>query len=799
MYHGNQRLLEYDFVLAPGADPRAIDLRFLGAKKLSVNGEGALVIKLGESEVIEHAPVVYQEIAGHRQTVAGRYVLRGRGRVGFNLGTYDKSQSLVIDPPLVYSTFLGSTSPDASENDTGWRIAVDASGNAYVAGWTNSPNFPTANPFQGTFSGGGAHDYYGDVFVSKLNATGSDLVYSTYLGGSDDDRSGGIAVDPSGSAYVEGITSSADFPTTPGPFQSTTGGVFAAKLSPTGSSLVYSIVLPGSSGLDSQGSITVDSSGHAYITGEAISSNFPTTPGAFRTSFGANPSYAFVSKLSADGTALVYSTLLGNGVGRGIALDGSGNAYVAGLMYTGDDFPATPGAYKTTLSVGVNGFITKLNATGAALAYSTFLGGLNFDIYGIAVDAFGAAYVTGQASSSYFPITPGAFQTVGSSDRQNSFVTKLNAAGSALVYSTYLGSGIGLGIAVDALGNAYVTGLAADDLPTTPDAIPSPTNEGGFLTKLNASGSALIYSTYLSNACTDAAVDGSGNVFVTGNANMLFNGFPTTLGAFQPFYSPENPGGRNTAAFVTKLSIGISPPGPVPTVNLSGLLGNSGWYRGPVTVTLNPTAQTVSYTVDSRSDYFFGPFSISGDGAHHISFYSFDNSGGQEAFHFETVNVDATPPVSSTMAPATATSPNFRVGWGGTDATSGIQGYSIYVSGNGGPFTPWLTQTSATQAWFVGSLGHTYGFYSIAQDRAGNREFKTAADATTQVPAQMPGEVNGDGKIDCADITLVKASFGKRTGQPGFNPAADVNHDGVVDVRDLAIVSQKLIPGTTCP
>lgn len=307
VYHGNQRLLEYDFLVAPGADPRAIGIRFQGARKLTVNREGALVIGLGGSEVIEHAPVVYQEIGGQRQTVAGRYVLRGRGRVGFSVAEYDRSQPLVVDPTLAYSTYLGA-------NDVGNAITVDASGNAYVTGLTNSSFPTTAGAFQTTFGGGDSCGIY-DVFVTKLNAAGSALVYSTYVGGTGCDVGNGIAIDASGNAYVTGNTTSANFPTTPGAYQTTYGGgnwasnynLFVTKLNAAGSALVYSTYLGGGAG--GRTGIAVDTSGSAYITGAAPSSDFPTTPGAFQAT-SLSPVPAFVAKLNATGSALVYSTFL---------------------------------------------------------------------------------------------------------------------------------------------------------------------------------------------------------------------------------------------------------------------------------------------------------------------------------------------------------------------------------------------------------------------------------------------------------------------------------------------------------
>ena len=802
VYHGNQRLLEYDFLVAPGADPQAIGIRFQGARKLTVNRDGALVIGLGGTEVIEPAPVVYQEIAGQRQTVAGRYVLRGKGRVGFSVADYDRSQPLVIDPALVYSTYLGGSGGSVGGGyEEGLAIALDAAANAYVTGFTQSLNFPTTpGAFQTTLG-----NVNGDAFVSKLNAAGSALVYSTYLGG--DDQGNGIAVDSSGSAYVTG-TAGPNFPTTPGalaPCGSLTNSAasFVTKLNASGSALVYSTCL----GASSSYGIALDASGNAYITGSAFL-GFSDTPGAFQLGCTSIYQCAFVTKLNATGSAMVYSTSLGgNGDnGMGIAVDTSGNAYVTGLAGS-SDFPTTPGALQTTLSGYYEALVTKLNAHGSALVYSTFLGE-NAEGYGIAIDTSGNAYVTGETFSSDFPTTSGSFQTA-FGGFYDAFVSKLNPVGSALVYSTFLGgSGYdgGSGIAVDALGNAYITGTtSSSNLPTTPGAFQTIYAGGwgsfgdAFVSKLNATGSALVYSTYLGGSGADGgygiALDASGNAYVTG-ATYSPN-FPATPAAFQTTSSGQED------AFITKLSL---VPGPVTTANLTGPSGNNGWYLGAVTVTLVATAggspvSATYYSIDSGPYVGYGaPFAISSDGVHQLMFYSVDTAGNQEVPHGQTIKIDATKPVSHVTAlPATATTPNFSVQWSGTDATSGLANYTIYVSNNGGPFAPWLSNVTSTQAYYTGSLLHTYGFYSIATDNAGNVENpKTAAEATTHVP-QMPGDVNGDGKINCADIALVKAAFGTRTGQPGFNPSADVNHDGVVNVLDLAIVSQKLVPGTKCP
>jgi len=556
VYYGNQQQLEYDFVAAAGADTRVIRLAFEGAGKMRVDARGDLVLRSGGRDVRWQRPVIYQEIDGVRREVAGGYEVKAPRQVGFRVGAYDPSRPLIIDPVLVYSTYLGGSNT-AGNGDFGLGIAVDGAGSAYVTGYTYSTNFPTTlGTTQPTDP-----DANGDAFVTKLDETGSALVYSTYLGGSNDDIGYGIAVDGAGSAYVMGRTISTNFPTTLGAPQRTNAGfydAFVTKLDATGSALVYSSYLGGSS-YEEGGGIAVDGAGCAYVTGRTSSTNFPTTLGAAQPTHPDPDSDAFVTKLDATGSALVYSTYLGGSdfeQGYGIAVDGAGSAYVTGVTLS-TNFPTTSGAAQTTKAGNKDAFVTKLDAPGSAHLYSTYLGASSDDFgRGIAVDGAGSAYVTGYTLSTNFPTTLGAAQTINAGS-WDTFVTKLDAIGSARLYSTYLGASsddFGRGIAVDGAGSAYVTGFTnSTSFPTTPGAA-QPTNAGSydtFVTKLDATGSALVYSTYLGGSSSEEgggiAVDGAGSAYVTGYTYST--NFPTTLGAAQT----TNAGISD--AFVAKIAI----------------------------------------------------------------------------------------------------------------------------------------------------------------------------------------------------------------------------------------------------
>ncbi|HEV8718084.1 MAG TPA: SBBP repeat-containing protein [Candidatus Binatia bacterium] len=596
VYYGNQQQLEYDFVVAPGADPTVIrlafaDLRGPGLKPgPTLDGAtGDLVLHTADGELRFHQPRIYQEIDGTKQPIAGRYVLFDSEtadsglrtqQVGFEVAAYDSSKPLIIDPTLSYSTVISG--------DIGAAIAVDSSGNAYVTGITSSPDFPTtAGASQQacrTNSRGGCYD----VFVLKLNAEGSALLYATYLGGSDLDESTAITVDASGNASVTGRTLSIDLPTIPGAFDRGCGtdgncngtcgdhcdlgndrafDAFVAKLNATGSALVYSTYLGGSRDEEGRG-ITVDTLGNAYVTGNSYSPDFPTV-NPLQPAFGVCPpncANAFVTKLNATGSGLVYSTYFAVGQVNSIAVDLSGNAYITGSTGS-DDFPTVNPLQATRH--GLDAFITKVNASGSALLYSTYLGGSDREEgRGITVDSSGNVYVTGVTTSPDFPTLNPVQPSFGGS-YFDAFITKVNTAGSALVYSTYLGGSSqdeGNAIAVDLASNAYVTGVTySDDFPTarplqptrgsgicpsTGTASPCP---DAFVIKLNTAGNTLLYSTYLggsgsstSDTGSSIVVDAAGNAYVTGSTSSA--DFPTE-NPLQPVH-----GGGYSEVFIAKIA-----------------------------------------------------------------------------------------------------------------------------------------------------------------------------------------------------------------------------------------------------
>ncbi|MCX6636456.1 MAG: SBBP repeat-containing protein [Acidobacteria bacterium] len=569
IYYGNQRQLEYDFELSPGANPSRIRLSFEGTKSLRIDANGDLVLGMAKGELRHHRPRAHQRQDGVERPIAAGYRVIGPREVHIEVAAYDRSLPLTIDPVLSYSTYLGGF-----RNDRAWGMAVDASGCAYLVGESLSTNFPAANALQAVNKGNT------DVFVTKLNASGTGMVFSTYLGGADVDVGSGIAVDGAGNIYITGYTRSAAFPVTVGAYRTTKSGgedAFVAKLAPTGGSLIYSTFV-GASGNDRAQAIAVDASGNAHIAGYTTSVTFPRVSAAQATFGGATD--AFASKLNASGSALVYSTYLGgssNDTASGIAVDGSGNAYIAGQTQS-SNFPVRS-AYQTNKAGSGDAFVVKLSAAGAFI-FSTYLGGKSVDsAKAIALDASSNIYLTGSTYSIDFPTSTGAFQRTKSGE-YDAFITKMNSAGTALVWSTYLGgaeSDEGTAIAVDGSGIPYVAGFTAS--PNFPVSNACQPSFGGlrdaFVAVLTSAGSALQYSTYLGGSGDDRAqaiAVGGSSVYVAGYT--LSTDFPTTAGAL--FLNHAG----STDAFSARLGGLAVMTSPVPGSILTGTTATFTWTKG---------------------------------------------------------------------------------------------------------------------------------------------------------------------------------------------------------------------------
>lgn len=546
-YYSRDGKLEFDYVIAPGADPRAARFRVEGATaRLTAAGE--LALRAGDVEVVLRAPHVYQITAAGVEPVAGGYVLRGN-EVSFALGQYDRTQPLVIDPQVLYATYLGGRNVDR-----GTGIAVSGSGYAHITGWTLSSNFPVAHVSDG---------YHADAFLVKLDPTGTRMVYGIYFGGTGDDRANAVALDSAGNAYITGVTDSTDLPLSGAAVQKELrgGDMFVAKFGPTGV-LLYSTYLGGTAAEVGQ-AIAVSPAGEAYVTGYTNSDDYPTTPGAFQTTCTGcggtlGSADAFVTRLNANASALVYSTYLSGNLwehGRGIALDGAGNALVAGFTAS-DTFPVLNPIQATRKGYqGRNdAFVSKLNPSGSALIYSTYLGSFQDDFaYAIAVDISGNAYVAGESQWSDFPTTPGAYLpnavTAG-------FLTKISPLG-VLVYSTRLTAGgyapSATGVAVNSAGEAFVTGKASDRGSWTP-----------YAQQFSANGSALIYSELVGGISLDEAaaiaLDSASNAYVTGFTHSA--DFPATSGVVQPSCGVDQFNTCTADAWVARIGAPAGVPAP---------------------------------------------------------------------------------------------------------------------------------------------------------------------------------------------------------------------------------------------
>ncbi len=575
IHRSSQGRLAYDFRVAPGANPADITLDFSDAERLSLSDDGDLIVHLVGGESIRHsAPVMYQEQRGKKQAVKGDWVVKDNGRAGYVVAEYDAKRELIIDP-IVFSTYLGG-----SGDDNALGIAVDAAGNTYVVGYTESGNFPVQGPINPALNG------TRDIFVTKINAANTAYVYSTFLGGSGQDGSifgVGVDVDSGGNAFVTGETRSNDFPTMV-PDQATFGGgtsdAFVAKVNPAGNALVFSTYL-GGTGTDTANAIKLDAAGAAYIVGTATV-GFPVTPGSYQTTLGGTGD-AIVAKYSTVG-ALLWATYLGGSLselGYGIALAGS-NPVVTGRTAS-LDFPTSPGALQAANAGGVaDAFITQLDTNGTTIVSSTYLGGGSIDVgYGIAVDASGNIYVGGRAGSTDFPISAGAPQnTNGGGD--DGFMTKLNPTLTTLLYSTYIGgpnSDTVKAMAIDSAGNAYAVG--DDSFAGFPLVNQFQTYSGtadGFIAVINATGTAFLLATYQggsgggSEGGRAICIDASNNAYVAGWSSSA--AFPT----LSPIQATL---GGGFDGFVAKFTIGVAPPPPPPVIPPGAGGGtNEGNYSG---------------------------------------------------------------------------------------------------------------------------------------------------------------------------------------------------------------------------
>jgi uncharacterized protein (TIGR03437 family) len=692
VYYGTERQLEYDFVVAPGADPKQIGLEFAGARPMP-GPDGSLMLTLDGAPLAFRKPVVYQTIAGKKKMIAGNYKLSG-DRVQFALGKYDHNLALVIDPVLSYLTYLGGSNADIVGNttyspagNTTQGMVVDPAGNVYMTGSTQSTDFPLQNPVQQV-----NNSIAPTGFVARLNPAGSQLIYATYIGGSvlhDDTltRSYAIAVDGSGNAYITGFTTAPQFPVTAGAYQTICGtpvnktastcpgaqSAFLTKLSPAGG-LVYSTFLGHSN--EAGVAVAVDSRGQAYVAGnsgdQCDSTNpvacFPTTanavlPGsAFNHTTSPNnfnQGSAFISVIDAAGANLLYSSLFGgNGAatgnehptfGSGVAVDSSGDFYLVGTTES-NQLPVTPGAFQTTYYGNPNpgfgtssrGFVAKFGpvSSGASLVYATYLGGFDKTVVsyqdvisGIAADAAGNAYISGNAAYD-FPATAGANNSTpcpsAGSCANRGFLARLNPAGSALVWATFIGNPLRPDLSsastispprLDAAGNVYVSGVAGNNTQFQLVNPLQPANGFGgvYVTMYDPTGSTIDFSTVIYDPTANGGVfnsgvdvDAQGNIYVAGYTGA--SSLPVTVGAFRT----ANAG--NYDGFIAKInnsipSANITPGGVVPVYSTVSTIQPGEWVsiyganlaNGIATWTGNfPTSLGgTSVTIDGKSAYLW--------------------------------------------------------------------------------------------------------------------------------------------------------------------------------------------------
>ncbi|HSQ23176.1 MAG TPA: PQQ-dependent sugar dehydrogenase, partial [Pyrinomonadaceae bacterium] len=743
-YYGNHHEIEYDFTVAPGADPKAIRLAFDRdvSRKITMNGD--LVLRKGRQEIVERRPQIYQEINGARRTVEGHYVLLSKSEVGFEIGDYDESKTLIIDPTLVYSTYLGG-----SNDDSGSSIALDSNGHIYVTGTTSSANFPTQGPAAANKKG------LSDIFVTRFDGATGNILYSTYVGGSGIDRADGIATDSNGNAYVVGRvdSTSTDFPATAGSFAPAyRGGDFDGvvfKLNPQGNGLVYSGFLGGEEN-DSTEGIAVDLNGVAYVTGGTKSNSFPTSVGTYQGSR-AGDTDAFLTKINASGSGLLYSTFIGGAGtdrGSGVVLGSNGIAYVAGFGAS-PDFP-TEDPFQAGFGGSFDAFVAKFdtNASGiSSLVFCSNLGGSGDDkAFGIAIDSSASnVYVVGQTSSNNFPALNPAQPTSGGSF--DAFIAKISNTGTKVYATYYGGSGDdrGTGIAVNATG-VYVTGFTAST--NLPVVTPLQLNSGGgfdaFVAKLNPAGNSFLYSTYLGGAANEnfvAAVTAT-NPITVDTSNAYVTGY--TASTNFPTAAPlqlGNAGGQD--AFVAK----IADITPAADFSLS---------LTPVSRTVNPGGGTTYTATVTPAGGFTGNISLSiaglpNDATSNFSPAAISITDASSKSSTLTITTTGNTPPGIYSLNVTATSGNLQHSFPGQLIVSGPATANLSLTKTASP-NPGVTLANLTYRLTVTNNGP-----SPATNVVVNDDLPAGIHFTSATPTQ--GSCTGVSTVTCNLGSLANGTF----------------------------------------
>ena len=784
VYYGANGELEYDFLLAPGADPGDIRMRYEGAQSVRVDDDGNLRVAVDGGEVVHHRPVSYQVVDGTRQSVESAFRLlrtAGEAIVSFEIGKYDARLALTIDPVLSYATYLGGT----DNNEEIRSMVVDGAGALYVAGQTNAVDFPvTAGVIQP--ARGGSFD----AFIAKLNPAGTAFEYVTYLGGTNSDETHALRIDAGGNAYLAGQTFSADFPTTAGAAQTTFGGasdVFVAKLNATGGALLFSTYLGGSESETASshlGGFEVDSNGDTYVYGDTESANFPTTAGAPQTTRG-NPNAAqfdedaFLTRINANGTALTFSTYLGGSgfdvtgdrsfAGKLLAIDGSGDAWIAGTTASAD-FPASAGAFDASLAGPADAFVARYDTDAGTRTYATYLGGSGDEqAMALEVDASGSAYLATRTSSANFPVSAGApGATYGGN--QDAGVAKLNAAGSALAYGTYIGGNQLEGpevMRLDAAGSLYVAGSTLSaNLPATPGAADMTYAGGfdGFIARLNAAGTAFHYLTYVGGPAEGSVffleIDAAGSAYAVldddGGGGLVTSGGSAHSGGYDDYFVKVDPNG---STFLDATYLGGTEDDFSFAVALDA---QENFYLGGVTSSSNfpvtaGAPQTVKAGAAGADDTFIAKFSTTpaspaaqpGTLALNAAAYAVNENGGTAVINV-TRSGGADGAVSVTCSAAAA---------GGDTATAGTD----------------FTASSVTLNWADGDAASKGCDVAIANDAA----IENAETFTVSLSGPTGGAALGASSSATVTINDDDVAPVPQPGTVAFDPASySVNENG---------------------